>query len=62
MPIERALRCAVVITRETEGEQREPDRRVAGLNIGCAMGHVLHIGCVLPIFHPDAFIQREMVA
>src|SRR5215467_7106857 len=55
MPIVCAICCTVIITRETEREQGEPEW---GFIIKGAMHDVLHIGCILPILHPDAFVQR----
>src|SRR5579859_6470506 len=77
MPIGRSQCCTMIITRKTEWEEFESHRTGrscrdrACLHTGFffygkssegIMQYILHIGCVLTVFHPYALLQRERLA
>src|SRR5690349_2641370 len=61
MPVGSSLGCAMMITKEAERVERECEGCATCLVVSCAMQRVLHVGGVLPIFHPDALFERKRI-
>src|SRR5947209_849606 len=57
MPVVRSLSGGVVVTVEAEGQEMERDGGFADLFVENGAHFVLHIGGILPVFHPDALFQ-----
>src|SRR6266700_414948 len=60
MPVGISTCRAMVIAVETERSERERQRRVTLSFTRRGRERILHICCVLSVFHPDALLQREV--
>src|SRR5579875_196770 len=61
MPIERTLCRAMMIAIQAKWEEAQIQCYLVQLILGQIMHHILHVGSILSIFHPDTLFQVKII-